>query len=73
MFRVQGKVSAIELHPNLDLAEGVLDAVMQVIMCTVGFLIYGFAEQYCALQINSQDAGLFRAPDSAQLNLTQLN
>jgi len=39
MFCMQGKVSAIELHPNLDLAEGVLDAVMQVIMCTVGFVI----------------------------------
>ena len=37
-------MNAIKLFPNLDLAEGVLDAVMQVIVCTVRFVaIYSFA------------------------------
>jgi len=34
-FVCQDKVSAIGMFANLDLAEGVLDAIMQVIMCTV--------------------------------------
>ena len=42
-FVCQDKVSAIGMFANLDLAEGVLDAVMQVIMCTVCNNIVSYA------------------------------
>jgi len=43
------------MFANLDLAEGVFDAVMQVILCTVCSLVnYGFVIAYTTEQIINQ-------------------
>jgi len=56
-FVLQDKVSAIGMFANLDLAEGVLDAVMQVITCTVCHLSKTIINHYVLTSISANADG----------------